>query len=78
MPVQCLLAGMERDPAVSDILTMDQILGRNSLEASFEVTLLVAVAVPGYSRSMKVLPRAIATFAGTAGMPQLGCQTRPD
>jgi ABC-type antimicrobial peptide transport system permease subunit len=44
MPVQRLLAGMDRNLAVSDVLTMDQILGRNTLEASFDATLLLVFA----------------------------------
>jgi len=44
MPVQRLLASMDRNLAVSDVLTMDQILGRNTLEASFDATLLMVFA----------------------------------
>jgi putative ABC transport system permease protein len=44
MPVQRLLAGMDRSLAVSDVLTMDQVLGRNTLEASFDATLLLVFA----------------------------------
>jgi ABC-type antimicrobial peptide transport system permease subunit len=44
LPVQRLLAGMDRSLAVSDVLTMDQVLGRNTLEASFDATLLLVFA----------------------------------
>ena len=44
MPVQRLLAGIDRSLAVSDVLTMDQVLGRNTLEASFDATLLMVFA----------------------------------
>ena len=44
IPVQRLLAGMDRSLAVSDVLTMDQVLGRNTLEASFDATLLMVFA----------------------------------
>ena len=44
VPVQRLLAGMDRSLAVSDVLTMDQVLGRNTLEASFDATLLMVFA----------------------------------
>ncbi len=35
---------MDRSLAVSDVLTMDQVLGRNTLEASFDTTLLMVFA----------------------------------
>ena len=44
MPVQRLLAGMDRNLPVSNVLTMDQILGRNTLEANFDATLLLIFA----------------------------------
>jgi predicted permease len=44
VPVQRLLASMDRSLAVSDVLTMDQVLGRNTLEASFDATLLMVFA----------------------------------
>jgi len=44
VPVQRLLAGMDRNLAVSNVLTMDQVLGRNTLEASFDTTLLLVFA----------------------------------
>jgi putative ABC transport system permease protein len=45
MPIQHLVAQMDRDLPVSDVLTMDQAVGRNTLDASFNATLLVAFAV---------------------------------
>jgi predicted permease len=45
LPVQKILATMDPDLAVGDILTMDQILGKASLDASFDATLLVSFAV---------------------------------
>ena len=44
MPIQRLLAGMDRNLPVSNILTMDQVLGRNTLGASFDATLLLVFA----------------------------------
>jgi ABC-type antimicrobial peptide transport system permease subunit len=44
VPVQRLLANMDRTLAVSEVLTMDQVLGRNTLEASFDATLLMVFA----------------------------------
>jgi predicted permease len=44
MPVQRLLAGMDRDLSVSDVVTMDQLLGRNTLEANFDANLLLVFA----------------------------------
>lgn len=44
VPVQRLLAEMDRSLAVSDVLTMDQVLGRNTLEASFDATVLMVFA----------------------------------
>ena len=44
LPVQRLLAGMDRNLAFSGVLTMDQLLGRNTLEASFDASLLLVFA----------------------------------
>ena len=44
MPIQRLLAGMDRNLPVSNILTMDQVLGRNTLGASFDAALLLVFA----------------------------------
>jgi predicted permease len=45
LPIQKIIADMDPNLAVSDILTMDQIFGRNTLDAGFEATLLVVFAV---------------------------------
>jgi len=45
MPIQRIVAGMDRDLPVSDIFTMDQVLGRNTLDASFNAELLAGFAV---------------------------------
>lgn len=44
MPIQRLLAGMDRNLPVSGVLTMDQVLGRNTFEANFDATLLLIFA----------------------------------
>lgn len=44
VPVQRVLASMDHTLAVSEVLTMDQVLGRNTLEASFDATLLMVFA----------------------------------
>ena len=41
LPVQQVLQGMDRDLAVSDVLTMQQLLGKSMLDQSFNTTLLV-------------------------------------
>ena len=45
MPIQRIVAGMDRDLPVSDIFTMDQVLGQNTLDASFNAELLAGFAV---------------------------------
>jgi predicted permease len=45
LPVQKILANMDPNLAVGDILTMEQILGKGTLDASFDATLLGAFAV---------------------------------
>jgi len=45
LPVQKIIAQMDPNLAVSDILTMDQIIGNTTLDASFEATLLVIFAI---------------------------------
>jgi putative ABC transport system permease protein len=42
---QKIFEEMDRDLPVSDILTMDQVIGRNTLDASFDATLLLAFAI---------------------------------
>jgi putative ABC transport system permease protein len=44
MPTQKILQQMDRDLPVSDVLTMDQVAGRNNLDASFDATLLAVFA----------------------------------
>jgi predicted permease len=45
LPVQRIVSDMDRDLVVSDILTMDQLLGKSTIDASFSATLLAALAV---------------------------------
>lgn len=45
LPAQKIIASMDPDLAVGDILTMEQILGKASLDASFDTTLLVSFAL---------------------------------
>ncbi|MFZ0270725.1 MAG: ABC transporter permease [Acidobacteriaceae bacterium] len=44
LPVQRIVADIDPDLVVSDVLTMDQLLGRSTISASFNATLLVAFA----------------------------------
>jgi putative ABC transport system permease protein len=44
LPVQRVLQELDRDLSVGDILTMDQLLGRSTLDQSFNTTLLVGFA----------------------------------
>ena len=44
LPVQRIVSEMDSDLPLSDILTMDQLLGKSTLDASFNTTLLVAFA----------------------------------
>ncbi len=44
LPVQRIVSGMDADLPLSDVLTMDQLLGKSTLGASFNTTLLVAFA----------------------------------
>jgi putative ABC transport system permease protein len=45
VPIQKLIAGMDPELAVSDVLTMDQVVGRSTTDASFNATLVLAFAV---------------------------------
>jgi putative ABC transport system permease protein len=45
LPVQQIVAQLDPELPVSDILTMDQIIGRSTLDASFNAILLLAFAV---------------------------------
>jgi predicted permease len=44
LPVQRIVQGIDRDLPVSDVLTMDQVMGRNTMDASFDATLLLVFA----------------------------------
>jgi predicted permease len=44
LPIQKTIQHTDRELAVSDVLTMDQIINQSSLEANFEATLLAAFA----------------------------------
>jgi putative ABC transport system permease protein len=44
LPAQRVIQGIDRDLAVADILTMDQLLGKSTLDQSFNTTLLVGFA----------------------------------
>jgi putative ABC transport system permease protein len=44
LPVQRIIAGLDRDLAVSNVLTMDQLLGNSTLDARFNTTILMAFA----------------------------------
>jgi putative ABC transport system permease protein len=45
LPVQRIVQDLDRDLPVSDVLTMDQLLGKNTVDASFDATLLLGFAV---------------------------------
>ena len=45
LPIQKIIAQLDRDLPVANILTMDQILGQSTLDASFNAKLLLAFAV---------------------------------
>ncbi|MGD0736306.1 MAG: ABC transporter permease [Terracidiphilus sp.] len=44
MPIQSMVAAMDRDLPVSGVLTMDQVIGKNTMDASFDATLLLVFA----------------------------------
>ncbi|HEX3472592.1 MAG TPA: FtsX-like permease family protein, partial [Silvibacterium sp.] len=44
LPIQQIVQQLDRDLPVSDILTMDQVVGRNTADASFDATLLLIFA----------------------------------
>ncbi len=44
VPVQRIVSAMDQDLPVSDVLTMNQLLGKSTLDQSFDTTLLVAFA----------------------------------
>jgi putative ABC transport system permease protein len=45
MPVQRIVQGLDRDLPVSEVLTMDQLIGKDTVDASFDATLLMGFAV---------------------------------
>lgn len=45
LPVQKIFQSLDRDLAVSDILTMDQVIGAQTIDASFDATLLLIFAL---------------------------------
>jgi putative ABC transport system permease protein len=45
MPVQRIVRDLDRDLPVSEVLTIDQLLGKNTADASFDATLLLGFAV---------------------------------
>ena len=45
LPVQRIVSEMDRDLPVSDVLTMNQLLGKSTIDQSFNTTLLVVFAI---------------------------------
>ncbi|HUA98455.1 MAG TPA: ABC transporter permease [Terracidiphilus sp.] len=45
LPVQRIIESMDRDVPVSDVLTMDQLIGKSTLDQSFDATLISSFAV---------------------------------
>jgi predicted permease len=45
LPIQRIVQEIDRDLPVSDILTMDQLIGKSTVDVSFDATLLLAFAV---------------------------------
>jgi predicted permease len=45
VPIQRIVRQLDPELAVSDVLTMDQLIGKSTLDASFDATLLLAFAV---------------------------------
>src|SRR2546425_7740134 len=45
LPIQQVVQQLDRELAVYDILTMDQIIGKSTLDSSFDATLLLAFSV---------------------------------
>ncbi|MGB9329353.1 MAG: FtsX-like permease family protein, partial [Steroidobacteraceae bacterium] len=45
LPVQRVVQGLDSELAVSDVLTMDQIIGRSTLDTTFDATVLLAFAM---------------------------------
>jgi predicted permease len=57
LPIERIVAQLDRDLPVSDVLTMDQVLHRNTMDASFDVTLLLVFA------AFSLLLAAVGLFA---------------
>jgi predicted permease len=45
LPIQRIVQELDHDQAVSDVLTIDQMIGKSTIDASFDTTLLLAFAV---------------------------------
>jgi putative ABC transport system permease protein len=45
LPAQQIIQSQDRDMPVSDVLTMDQLLGQSTLDQSFDATLITSLAV---------------------------------
>ena len=45
MPIQKVIASLDRDLPVSDVLTMQQVIGKTTVDASFNSTLILAFAI---------------------------------
>jgi len=45
LPVQKVIASLDRDLPVSDVLTMQQIIGKTTVDASFDSALILAFAI---------------------------------
>jgi ABC-type antimicrobial peptide transport system permease subunit len=45
LPVQKVIAGLDRNLPVAHVLTMDQVIGESTVDARFDATLLLAFAV---------------------------------
>jgi predicted permease len=45
LPIQQIIQHLDSELAVSDVLTMDQLIGKSTVDASFDATLLLAFAV---------------------------------
>ncbi len=56
LPVERIVAAMDSDLPVSDVLTMDQVLGKQTFDQSFNATLLTAFA------TLSLLLAAVRTF----------------
>jgi putative ABC transport system permease protein len=69
LPIQKIIQQMDRELAVSDVLTMNQIINKSSVDANFEATLLAAFA------GISLLLAAVGLFGVLA---YLVAQRRPE